>query len=1488
MHNGVDLPADTGTEIYASRAGIVTIAQFQESAGNYVTIAHTSPDDKNTKDGYMSTYMHMNSYVVSVGDYVEAGQHIGYVGNTGASINPHLHFGIFVSTDKSALVSLLPAEQQYKYNGSIYVNPDLYAKFSGGYEEGELANIPATSDPTVWLNKQPPSYTNWKPLFHSDDTEVKGNIQSSNLLNRRRNLIANSSKVLFENGKVNQDIGLGYSYVGINAYHPEASVDTPYVHATSSQKNIIARANYMFNSTWICQDTRNGWRGKYTFNKGDTYHIPYGQPVRQGKYIGFQVTVDDFLEAAADANSEFYKYVSNYENGKTSTYYASDCSAFVSWCWGLKTRATTGTISGVSTYISKVSTDDGVSTDNIVKNLQLGDCLNSTTDGHVVLVTGLTYDSNGILTEIEITEQTPPQLKRTSYTPKKLLNKYGSKGYSIYRYTDTVPDAPTSSSHATTTSSTITSSTVTREYINNYISKTSSGAYKTGELNKESQDKVAKYILSYLCNYPDKSKRWTPNAVIGMLGNMVAESGLNPARWEGDTNRYLSGERGIKKGFGLVQWTPWNKHWDWCGERGYDPYDIDGQLEHIQWEFFDSEADQYTILRNDKYVNGYYNQFSKDPFYTGAVKSYIDGNYNLSKKVLVPVKREEFPISSLSVEILTIGFATNYERPGIEDLHAERRVSNSKRFAGLLGNNHYEPRAVLPTADIGAVTDYWTPLGVTVDNVKGVNPYLSNTSKHISDCKGYINNAYAWGRAIEILLSTKERKDISNTLCSDRLSCWFDYNKDKQSYEYDKMPRVGSIICWEKTSFNESLQTERSYLGIVEEVIGSDVIKISKMSTDSKSTNKFDCITITNENSNWGKDTSNYTFKGFIHILPQTLFYPNVSLHENGTMHIKCNSTTGESYTSVLFGVQDMKHFNKMKIVYDLKITPPKNGNYKVTGESEVTGEEDTETQIVPTTFYFSGTSSDGAVVHNATVWSRTKEVKENGEVKEVDEVVAAVRHELSSVDLSGYSEYKCVGVIGDSLSVGTEDYTVAKDPDTVEDAETLDTDTEEEDADKNDTFITSEDSWPYQLSQLARNQSKLLGFSGATSATFIKRGYLDAALKEGNRCNAYIIGLGFNDCFGYVTLGEMGDITGKDETLGKDGKYQDWGSYYFNMEKILRKIHTFNPDAPIFVLTNPYFYNKPGTYPEEYNEALRKILSKYGEKYKAYLIDLYNVYGPIFKELESVRGPSNHFDKHTYLYMGQIIGTAITRCMKKDSKSTTEQPKDNALSLTIEKQSKDDILYKVYRDSDRDIDINAIREAYDENKAIVWHVNGTDVPLTGTNIDTLSEMNDTSIVLDKLDDYCNFYVYMSQQVVSCGLGSDSINKHWPNTYFPKYPSEEDDSNVDEGNMGYPCPDGMILLSSSSSNDLTINSRYSVSNGSFVFTNMSKVVQLNTCTYNGKQGVSVFDEGDGVKKFNRELQTYIGLSVMSLPAVFVDVRYETSVDVIVKKIILYG
>lgn len=84
-HDGIDIGAPTGTDIYAAEAGTVSkVVRDSATAGNYVVLAHAS--------GLTTTYMHMNTIVVNQGASVAKGQVIGTVGATGRVTGPHLHF----------------------------------------------------------------------------------------------------------------------------------------------------------------------------------------------------------------------------------------------------------------------------------------------------------------------------------------------------------------------------------------------------------------------------------------------------------------------------------------------------------------------------------------------------------------------------------------------------------------------------------------------------------------------------------------------------------------------------------------------------------------------------------------------------------------------------------------------------------------------------------------------------------------------------------------------------------------------------------------------------------------------------------------------------------------------------------------------------------------------------------------------------------------------------------------------------------------------------------------------------------------------------------------------------------------------------------------------------------------------------------------------------------------------------------------------------
>ena len=87
-HAGVDIAANSGATIGAAQSGTVGIAEYSSSYGYYVVVYHA--------DGNSTLYAHMSSMAVSVGQSVSRGETLGYVGSTGWSTGPHLHFEVRV------------------------------------------------------------------------------------------------------------------------------------------------------------------------------------------------------------------------------------------------------------------------------------------------------------------------------------------------------------------------------------------------------------------------------------------------------------------------------------------------------------------------------------------------------------------------------------------------------------------------------------------------------------------------------------------------------------------------------------------------------------------------------------------------------------------------------------------------------------------------------------------------------------------------------------------------------------------------------------------------------------------------------------------------------------------------------------------------------------------------------------------------------------------------------------------------------------------------------------------------------------------------------------------------------------------------------------------------------------------------------------------------------------------------------------------------
>ena len=111
FHAGVDFSAKTGTPIYSTGDGkVIRVRKSKKGYGNHVKIDHGY--------GYTTLYAHMSKYIVRKGQKVKRGEIIGYVGNTGKSVAPHLHYEVHKDNIK--------VDPKYFFFDDL--NPDEYEK----------------------------------------------------------------------------------------------------------------------------------------------------------------------------------------------------------------------------------------------------------------------------------------------------------------------------------------------------------------------------------------------------------------------------------------------------------------------------------------------------------------------------------------------------------------------------------------------------------------------------------------------------------------------------------------------------------------------------------------------------------------------------------------------------------------------------------------------------------------------------------------------------------------------------------------------------------------------------------------------------------------------------------------------------------------------------------------------------------------------------------------------------------------------------------------------------------------------------------------------------------------------------------------------------------------------------------------------------------------------------------------------------------------
>ncbi|WP_230686296.1 M23 family metallopeptidase [Catellatospora vulcania] len=141
-HYGVDIAGNGGKAIGAAYPGTVTFAGWTSGGGNSVTVSHAA--------GYVTRYLHMvQAPSVSAGQAVQQGQLLGYVGSTGNSTGPHLHFEIWRN---SALYDISPA---YACHGTV--------------TKGAALNLPFADLPAVGAAVERFAFVNTAGVLHVKD-----------------------------------------------------------------------------------------------------------------------------------------------------------------------------------------------------------------------------------------------------------------------------------------------------------------------------------------------------------------------------------------------------------------------------------------------------------------------------------------------------------------------------------------------------------------------------------------------------------------------------------------------------------------------------------------------------------------------------------------------------------------------------------------------------------------------------------------------------------------------------------------------------------------------------------------------------------------------------------------------------------------------------------------------------------------------------------------------------------------------------------------------------------------------------------------------------------------------------------------------------------------------------------------------------------------------------------------------------------------------
>lgn len=322
---------------------------------------------------------------------------------------------------------------------------------------------------------------------------------------------------------------------------------------------------------------------------------------------------------------------------------------------------------------------------------------------------------------------------------------------------------------------------------------------RSGSLTQSEMENNADIVIDYY-----RSIGINDNTISALLGNMRAESSVNPLREE------VGGS-----GFGLVQWTPVSVLQNHCNALGLSPYTSgDIQLRVIIAEIR-GQSGTNEWYSSSAFISNYYN--------SGATSD------------MIGITGEQFLSNSMgwTPEKLAVLFMACYERPNYDPNinHYQLREQYARSWLEYMGgSSSFVPR----TND---------------DGINGNPHYYSRNPFYLSGYGMPNCTCYAWGRFWEI--GDPNNQYINRpTLSTGDGGQWYGYTSD--GYERGSTPQLGAVICFSKPG-------ESGHVAIVEEILPNGDVVTSNSAW--QSTYFYMKTYEASNNYNFGS----YVFQGFIY-----------------------------------------------------------------------------------------------------------------------------------------------------------------------------------------------------------------------------------------------------------------------------------------------------------------------------------------------------------------------------------------------------------------------------------------------------------------------------------------------------------------------------------------------------------------------------------------------------------------------------------------------